>query len=123
MNGTPMLSQLETYLRLADQRQQTIATNMANIDTPGYRTEDIDFQSELKRAMSDEQHGLNTASMHGPLLHEVHGLLERPDGNNVSLDREGLALSETQLQYQASIQLIKLQFHELLGAINGGGNS
>ncbi|SEF62423.1 flagellar basal-body rod protein FlgB [Bryocella elongata] len=122
MNSTPMLSQLETYLRLSDQRQQTIASNMANVDTPGYRTQDIDFQSELKRAMSDDSLGLTTASSHGPLLHEVKGLLERPDGNNVSLDRESLALSETQLQYQAGIQLIKLQFHELLGAINGGGN-
>jgi flagellar basal-body rod protein FlgB len=123
MNSTPMLSQLETYLRLSDQRQQTIAANMANVDTPGYRTQDIDFQGELKRAMTDDTLGFHTASTHGPAVHSVSGLMERPDGNNVSLDRESLALSETQLQYQAGIQLIKLQFHELLSAINGGGNS
>lgn len=123
MNSTPLLSQLETYLRLSDQRQQTIASNMANVDTPGYHTQDIDFQGELKRVMKDDSLGFHTASTHGPVLHNVSGLMERPDGNNVSLDRESLALSETQLQYQASIQLIKLQFHELLGAINGGGNS
>lgn len=123
MNSTPLLSQLETYLRLADQRQQTIASNMANVDTPGYRTQDIDFQGELKRAMSDDAHGFQTAATHGPVLQEVKGLLERPDGNNVNLDRESMMLSQTQLQYQTGIQLVKLQFHELLTAINGGGNS
>jgi flagellar basal-body rod protein FlgB len=40
----------------------------------------------------------------------------------VSLDREGLLMSETQLQYQIGIQLIKHQFHQILSAISGGGN-
>jgi flagellar basal-body rod protein FlgB len=55
-----------------------------------------------------------------PVVQEVPGLMERPDGNNVSLDREGLLMSETQLQYQIGIQLIKRQFHQILSAINGG---
>ena len=50
----------------------------------------------------------------------VDGLIARPDGNNVSLDREGLLMSETQLQYQIGIQLIKHQFHQMLSAISGG---
>jgi flagellar basal-body rod protein FlgB len=41
----------------------------------------------------------------------------------VNLDREGLLMSETQLQYQIGIQLVKQQFHEILSAINGGGQS
>ena len=46
-----------------------------------------------------------------PAVREVPGLLERPDGNNVNLDREGLLLAESQLQYQLGVQLIKDQFH------------
>ena len=46
--------------------------------------------------------------------------MERPDGNNVSLDREGLLLAKTQLQYQLAIQLVKGEFHQMLSAINGG---
>jgi flagellar basal-body rod protein FlgB len=55
-----------------------------------------------------------------PVVQEVSGLMERPDGNNVSLDREGLLMSETQLQYQIGVQLVKHQFHQILSAISGG---
>jgi flagellar basal-body rod protein FlgB len=48
----------------------------------------------------------------------VEGLPERPDGNNVNIDREGLVLSQTQLQYQMGVALIKDQFQTLLTAIN-----
>jgi flagellar basal-body rod protein FlgB len=50
----------------------------------------------------------------------VEGLPERPDGNNVNVDRESMLLSETQLQYQMGVQLIKDEFHRLLTAIKDG---
>jgi flagellar basal-body rod protein FlgB len=114
---------LESFLRLTTSREQAISANMANVDTPGYHTRDINFNGELKRAMngflSQTEDGIETVHMN-PVVQEVPGLLERPDGNNVSLDREGLLMSETQLQYQIGIQLIKRQFHQILSAINGG---
>ena len=120
---TPLTSTLESFLRLTTSREQAISANMANVDTPGYHTRDINFNGELKRAMngflSQTEDGVATAHMN-PVVQEVPGLLERPDGNNVSLDREGLLMSETQLQYQIGIQLIKRQFHQILSAINGG---
>jgi flagellar basal-body rod protein FlgB len=120
---TPLLSTLESYLSLTTRREQAISANMANVDTPGYHTRDIDFNSELNRAMSgvlsDSGDGTQSAQIN-PVVREVSGLLERPDGNNVSLDREGLLMSETQLQYQIGIQFIKHQFHQILSAINGG---
>jgi flagellar basal-body rod protein FlgB len=113
MANIPMLSQLENYLTLTDKRATVIATNMANVDTPGYRTKDIDFQHELTRAMTaPEGYSPRVA------VKDVSGLLERPDGNNVNVDRESLNLSETQLQYQMGTQLMKDRFHELLVAIN-----
>jgi flagellar basal-body rod protein FlgB len=55
-----------------------------------------------------------------PVSLEVEGLPERPDGNNVNVDRESLLLSQTQLQYQMGVQLIKAEFHKLLTAIKEG---
>jgi flagellar basal-body rod protein FlgB len=120
---TPLLSTLESYLRLTTSREQAISANMANVDTPGYHTRDINFETELQRSMSgvltQSEDGIETVQMN-PVVHQVPGLMERPDGNNVSLDREGLLMSETQLQYQIGIQLVKHQFHQILSAINGG---
>ncbi len=113
MSTPPVLSQLESFLSLTNRRQTIIASNMANIDTPGYRTQDMNFQQELKKAMNGP--GVPTTSS---ATHSVSGLLERPDGNNVDLDRESLLLSEGQLQYQLGTQLLKQRFHQLLTAIN-----
>jgi flagellar basal-body rod protein FlgB len=114
---------LETYLKLAATREKTISANMANIDTPGYRTRDINFESELNRAMSqpaiEMADGTVTAQML-PVIRQVQGLMERPDGNNVSLERESLQMAETQLRYQLGIQLLKRHFHQILNAVNGG---
>ena len=116
----PLLSTLENYLKLTTVRERTLSGNMANVDTPGYHTRDINFQAELHRAVfTTGADGEPTAQL-SPVAGEVSGLMERADGNNVDLDRESLLMAETQLQYQMGIQLIKRQFHEMLSAINGG---
>jgi flagellar basal-body rod protein FlgB len=124
MPTVPLISTLESYLKLTSSREQAISSNMANVDTPGYRTRDINFQGELSKAMNgilnQSADGSNSLQL-TPVVQEVKGLMERPDGNNVNLDREGLLMSETQLQYQIGVQLVKHQFHQLLSAINGGG--
>jgi len=124
--ASPLIPALENYLRLTVAREQTIAANMANVDTPGYHTHDIDFQNELNRAMNNvanhnEEGGISAQLT--PVVREVPNLMERADGNNVNLDREGILMAETQLQYQMGVQLVKLQFHRILSAINGGGQS
>ena len=121
--GPPTMAMLESYLKLTSSREQAISANMANIDTPGYRTRDINFESELNNAMSTASFrtadGTETLQML-PVVRQVQGLMERPDGNNVSLEREGLEMAETQLRYQLAIQLLKRHFHQSLSAINGG---
>lgn len=116
MTAVPLLSQLEQFLTMTNKRETVIAANMANIDTPGYRTQDVDFQQAFAQALGSE----DSAQPHVH-VRKVRGLLERPDGNNVDMDRESLLLSETQLQYQMGTQLLKGQFHQLLAAINSGG--
>jgi flagellar basal-body rod protein FlgB len=121
--GPPMMAMLESYLKLTASRVQAISANMANIDTPGYRTRDINVESEFQKVMSGSLHKSEDGSeavQLSPVFHQVQGLMERPDGNNVSLDHEGLLLARTQLQYQLAIQLIQNHFHQTLSAINGG---
>ena len=110
----PILQMLQGYLGVVSDRHQVIVSNMANIDTPGYHTQDIDFRAQLQRAM-----GPNNANFL-PVAHSVRGLLQRPDGNDVSLDRESLLLAETQMQYQIGVQIMKSEFRRLLTAINEG---
>jgi flagellar basal-body rod protein FlgB len=115
---TPNEAFLERYLDLATYRQTLVASNLANIDTPGYQTRDISFQAELQWAATENFKG----ELH-PAVRKVEGLIERPDGNNVSLDREGLLLSETQLQYKAAIEFIRAEFRMMRGAINDGAET
>jgi flagellar basal-body rod protein FlgB len=106
-----MLQMLSGYLKVATDRQQVIAANMANVDTPGYHTRDINFHQAMQEVMAPGEPQMETASL------EIQGLPERPDGNNVNIDRESMLLSETQLQYQMGVALIKDQFSTLLTAI------
>ena len=120
INGhdSPLLQILQGYLKVVTDRQQLIATNMANVDTPGYQTKDIDFQSAMRQVMDGDTAG----SLQEASLRRGKDLPERPDGNNVNIDRESMTMSETQLQYQMGVQLIKVQFHDLLTAIKEGSN-
>ena len=112
---TPMLQMMEKYLDLVAFRQQLVSSNLANIDTPGYRTRDIDFAGELRRAEMQA----NSESPN-PRVYEVRGLIERPDGNNVNMERESLALARTQLQFRAAVELVRSEIHRLQTAINEG---
>ena len=113
--STPVMQLLQGYLKVTSDRQQLVASNIANVDTPGYHTKDINFQSAMQQAMN-EGGDVNLV----PASNEVDGLPERPDGNNVNIDRESMLLGETQLQYQMGVQLIKSEFHRLLTAIKEG---
>lgn len=115
ITSTPLMQLIQGYLKVTSDRQQIVAGNIANIDTPGYQTKDINFQTAMQQAMSDGS-GSNLA----PASVTVDGLPSRPDGNNVNVDRESMLLSQTQLQYQMGVQLIKGEFHRLLTAIKEG---
>lgn len=112
MAAAPLLQILQGYLKATTERQQLIISNMANIDTPGYQTRDLNFKQALQRAEGDGED-----MQLSPVVEEVRGLPERADGNDVNIDRESLLLSETQIQYQLGVQMVKGQFQQLLTAI------
>ena len=116
--STMPLDLLQRFLDLSSKRQALISSNIANVDTPGYRTKDIDFRGELERALQGDE-----SQSTEPFVHEVPGLVARPDGNNVSVDRESLLLSEVQLQFGVAEQLLKSQFRNLHLAINEGNSA
>jgi flagellar basal-body rod protein FlgB len=112
---TPNLTLLEKYLDAITMRQTLVTTNVANVDTPGYHTRDVDFRAELARAANGED-----VSMTSPFVMKVPGLVARPDGNNVSVDRESMLLAETQLQFKAATAIIRTSFGMLSTAIREG---
>jgi flagellar basal-body rod protein FlgB len=107
-----LATDLERYMDLLTDRQKLVASNIANADTPGYRTQDLDFQGEFQSAA-----GLT------PEVVQVAGLPVKNDGNNVNLDREARLLSENAIRFQVASGLMKGEIHTLQSAISGGGQS
>jgi flagellar basal-body rod protein FlgB len=106
-----MLDQLagniEHYMSLLSARQKLVASNIANVDTPGYKSKDIDFRAEFEGA-------LQTGS---PRAVETPDLAAKNDGNNVSLDREARLLAENALRFNFAAQLAKSQVRLIRAAI------
>lgn len=122
---------LEKVLDLRAQKQEVISSNIANAETPGYSATRFDFEKELQTAVSNNQQMTTTHSNHMPTdiknFDDVQGQLSKKDDshgigdkNNVSVRDEMLALSENQLLYEASTQLLNKKLAMLKYAISGG---
>jgi flagellar basal-body rod protein FlgB len=124
MIDSPLIEALSRYLDVTAARHKLIAANLANVDTPGYRAQDLDFRAELARAdpAGGGAESLRYAA-NPPVSRPVRGLLMRPDGNNVSVERESLLLAETQMKFSFGVQLLKDEFKGVSQAINSGGSS
>jgi len=112
---TRMGEQIARYLDLAAAEAKLTAANMANVDTPGYRTVGMDFEAEMREAMTDVDRGRAPRRAH---VTEVDGLVERPDGNNVSVDRESLNLAEAQLKFKTGVALLHQEYQRVMDAIH-----
>lgn len=112
---TRLSDQIERYLDLATSQIKLTAANMANVDTPGYRAVGMDFQAEMREALQEVDRG---AAQRPVRIREVDGLISRPDGNNVSMDREGLSLAEAQLKFKIGVALLREQNQTLMDAIH-----
>jgi flagellar basal-body rod protein FlgB len=106
-------SDLERYMDLLSARQKLVASNIANADTPSYKTQDVDFQFEFATLTGGQQ----------PQTIRPEGLPEKPDGNNVNLDREARLLAENQMRFNLASVLVKSQLKTVQEAIQGGGTA
>jgi flagellar basal-body rod protein FlgB len=104
-----MGDRLEHYMDLLSARQKLVTSNIANLDTPGYLTQDIDFQTEFQNAAGGAAHA-----------EAVQGLAVRNDGNNVSIDRESRLLAENTLRFQVASSLMRSQIQLVRAAIKEG---
>ena len=108
---------LGRYLDLTSQQMQLTASNMANVDTPGYKTQGFDFDQEFARQLNDSAGAAGLAGSQAP-VQDVDGLVARPDGNNVSMDREGMQLAKAQLKFKLGTELLKGEFSSVMSAIH-----
>jgi flagellar basal-body rod protein FlgB len=122
---TPLSDHLGIYLDISSQQLKLTAANMANVDTPQYRTVGIDFAGEMQRAMAASTAAREAGEHADPVnlstVHQVDGLLERPDGNNVSMDREGMNMAEAQLRFRTGVELLRREFTRIQSAIQIDG--
>jgi len=103
---------LERYMDLLSTRQKLTAGNIANADTPGYKSQDIDFQFEFTTMTNGER----------PQIINTQGLPTKPDGNNVDVDREARMLAENAMRFNVASTLVKGQLKTIQEAITGGGS-
>ena len=115
---TRLSDQIARYLDLATSEAKLTAANMANVDTPGYRAVGMDFEAEMREAIDGVDQGKTARPVR---LKAVDGLISRPDGNNVSMDREGLNLAEAQLKFKAGVALLRQEYQRVMDAIHVDG--
>ncbi len=106
-------------------RENAIANNVANVDTPGYKRQDVQFQDILERKLKSTKYtSLQDAVNNVPLdqlnsrVYTDYGSYSyRLDGNNVDIDTENVELASEQLRYQTLTTTMSLEFSRLKSAM------
>ena len=124
MIQTNAFDYINVLVRAADaawQRNEAISTNIANVDTPGYKRQDVAFESVLQQAlgnnryesMDDKVANVDLSRLRGRAYVDYANYSYRLDGNNVDIENENVMLAENQLKYQGLISSINQEFTNL----------
>ena len=126
------LSFHQNALKVRGQRQELIAANIANADTPNYKARDLDFSAAMKNAMAGaaNKEAFNTKKTSEKHLDGIPSSIGgdamfRPiiqgsvDGNTVDMDVERNQFADNAIRYEASIIMINGQLKKMLSAIQG----
>jgi flagellar basal-body rod protein FlgB len=125
----------ETALKVGTQRQQAIASNMANADTPGYRATEVDFSAVLARATGDSgtqrtalqathaghvnySGGNDAVTLSTADVQTRTATQPTVDGNTVDLDAERAAFADNTVRYEASFSFLNHQIKTLMSAVS-----
>lgn len=103
-------------------RHKVIANNIANVETPGFIRSDVMFEDSLRQAMesgSDQDIRKSLKDMEPQILPDQESVI-RPNGNNVSIDKEMADLSKNSLYYESLVQILNLKSSMLKAAITEG---
>ena len=115
-------------LPLREQRMKLIASNLSNVDTPGYKAVDLDFDAALRHAQGQTGNSLQTTDLQhfatgndslNPFQVVRAGLQPNLDGNTVDGDVERAAYGRAALEYRASMSFVESKVRGMLTAITG----
>ena len=120
-NAFDYINVLDRAADAAWQRNEAISNNIANVDTPGYKRQDVAFESVLQQAlgnnryesMDDKVANVNLSRLRGRAYVDYANYSYRLDGNNVDIENENVMLAENQLKYQGLIRSINQEFTNL----------
>lgn len=115
------IAALHSALRGLSARRQAIATNISNVETPGYLAQRVRFEDALAGALDEVRRGAPDSAA-GRVAPSTETSLNptRLNGNNVHLDDEVVALTETDLAYQTALEAMNAKFRLLRTAIREG---
>ena len=102
-------------------RQDAIASNIANAETPGYKRLDIasDFATQLRSRVESGGSSADVDSLQPTLAKDLHTRSTRPDGNNVETDGELLAMNKNTVEYDYLTEVVSYNLKQLKMAITG----
>lgn len=103
-------------LKLRAQRQQILASNIANADTPDYKARDIDFNQALRTAISLSQANMPAKPFAPEVLYRAV-VQPSADGNTVDMDVERAQFAQNAARYEASLTFLNSKIQGLLAAI------
>ena len=120
-NAFDYINVLNRAADAAWQRNEAISNNIAKVDTPGYKRQDVAFESVLQQAlgnnryqsMDDKVANVNLSRLRGRAYVDYANYSYRLDGNNVDIENENVMLAENQLKYQGLISSINQEFTNL----------
>ena len=101
---------LGAYMSYLTRRQEVVASNIANADTPGYKTLDVELPGDFNSVLYQFT----------PAAAETPGLPSRNDGNNVSIEHESRLLAENDIRFNLATQLLKGRIKSIRSAIEEG---
>ena len=118
MDASSVTELLFNQLNFRGEQQKVISTNIANIDTPGFKTKELKFNDELDKSQSEHDLKLNVThrghmniepetSEKNYYMNETKGLHEQNDGNNVNLDTQMSSMAQNSIMFSAIQSSIK----------------
>ena len=120
-NAFDYINVLDKAADAAWTRNEVIANNIANVDTPGYKRQDIAFEDELQKALGNSRYismdakvaNLKTTRLSARVVNDYSNFSYRLDGNNVDIDTENVTLAANQLNYQGLTTCLTSEFTNL----------
>ena len=123
-SADPNFPTLQDLLSWTSKRQQALGSNVANLDTPGYRAQDYSFEAQLASSVvmisTSPRHITPVKESASARVFDVE-TAEKPNGNNVDIERELTEITKNGVQYLTLVQYLNQKIRTLRSSITDGG--